>query len=310
MSRAPRVSVIVPTYRSQATIERALESACAQTLAPLEVIVVDDASDDGTRDVVERLAKGRPLVRLVALAENGGPSAARNAGLADARGELVAFLDADDEWLPTKLERQAERFAREPRLALCSCDSLYFTPEGHEKRRSHDVLPPVEGDDAWKTLLAYNYMPTPTVMAPRALLLEVGGFDPTVRFGEDLDLWIRAALRGPVAVVREVLVNIVEWSGSLTGTIRHRQPEFVIPYVRRYLEQNAARLAPGEARAILGRRQFEGGLVLFYSGRVFAALPYFLRAARAGHRPLHSLSFVPRALVSLLTLGRYPGTEH
>ncbi len=72
----------------------------------------------------------------------------------------------------------------------------------------------------------------------------------------------------------------------------------------------AARLAPGEARAILGRRQFEGGLVLFYSGRVFAALPYFLRAARAGHRPLHSLSFVPRALVSLLTLGRYPGTEH
>ena len=110
--------------------------------------------------------------------------------------------------------------------------------------------------------------------------------------------------------MREVLVEIIEWSGSLTGTIRHTQPDFVLPYIARYCERLADRLSDEEVRYIRGRRFFESGTVLFYSGRTFSSLRYFVRAAQLGYRTFKSLTFFPKAVVSLLTFGRYPGTQH
>ena len=110
------VSVIVPAYKAQETIGAALRSALSQELAPREVICVDDGSPDATADLVAREFPGVRLVRQ----ENAGPSAARNRAAALAQGEWLAFLDADDVWLPQKLRLQAAALAAEPGIGMCS----------------------------------------------------------------------------------------------------------------------------------------------------------------------------------------------
>ena len=305
---AEGISVIIPTFNAEKTVKKAIESVFDQDLAPCEILIVDDASSDSTLGQVEAFDDSR--IQVIRLEKNSGPGAARNAGLELARGEYVAFLDADDWWLETKLSLQYAALRVDKSIALATCDSVYRTPTGELKRRSHEVLPPVAGKDAWKTLLAYNFMPTPTVMARRDVLLEVGGFANELEFGEDLDLWIRTSLKGEVAVVPEVLVEIVEWSGSLTGTIRHLQPDFVLPFIERYLTAQALHLSEAEVRAIRGRRLFESGNLLFYGGHTFKSLRYFARSASRGYRIVKSLLFFPKAIVSWLSLGRYPGTEH
>ncbi|MFD1720154.1 glycosyltransferase family 2 protein [Amnibacterium endophyticum] len=112
------VSVVVPAYDSCETVEAAIRSALNQTVPPLEVLVVDDASSDATAAVVERIARDEPAVRLVRLPANAGVSAARNTGIGLARGRWIALLDADDVWLPDKLEVQLAFAADDPRLDL------------------------------------------------------------------------------------------------------------------------------------------------------------------------------------------------
>ena len=103
MTNDSSVSVIIAAYNAEAFVGRAIASALAQTLAPLEILIVDDCSTDGTRAVLDAAAHKTPTIRVIAMARNGGPSAARNAGIAQARGEWLAVLDADDAFAPTRL---------------------------------------------------------------------------------------------------------------------------------------------------------------------------------------------------------------
>jgi len=108
----PLITVLIPAFNAASTIERALDSVLAQTYDDYEIIVVDDGSRDATSEIVAGYDNDR--IRLLRLASNQGASSAVNEGLAAARGELVAFLDADDEWLPTKLAKQVEALSRNP----------------------------------------------------------------------------------------------------------------------------------------------------------------------------------------------------
>jgi glycosyltransferase involved in cell wall biosynthesis len=112
----PSISVIVPAWNVERYLDEALDSALAQRPAPTEILVIDDGSTDGTADVAGRRG---PRVRCVRR-EHGGPAAARNAGIREARGELLAFLDADDVWLPGKLARQLEVLSGRPALGIVS----------------------------------------------------------------------------------------------------------------------------------------------------------------------------------------------
>jgi glycosyltransferase involved in cell wall biosynthesis len=196
----PLVSVVIPVFNGEAFIGRALKSVLAQTWRPLEVVVVDDGSTDGTRAAVE--AAGGP-VRCV-FQPNTGQPAATNRGIAESRGSIIALLDADDEWLERRLEKTVGPMLEDPRIGLCYCHAWNVAPDGG--RRLH-------GMEAVRHRRPWGIYPPPFICSPaatfrREVFEACGGFDPTLRAFNDSDLFIRVAERYAVREVPEPLVLI------------------------------------------------------------------------------------------------------
>jgi glycosyltransferase involved in cell wall biosynthesis len=200
------VSVIIPTWNRAREVCAAIDSALAQTARPLEIIVVDDGSTDDTAGVLARYGDAIRVVRQ----HNQGVAAARNAGIAAARGELLAFLDSDDVWLPRKLELQLQRFDAEPELGLVHCGAHF---DGAGAR-----LGGLEGWVATEILrldrdviVAHGS----SVMVPRRVADEIGGFDVRMHVSEDWDFCYRVAARHRIGFVPEVLVRCARHTSGL-----------------------------------------------------------------------------------------------
>ena len=216
----PKVSVILPFYDRAATLPRCLDSVRAQTFADWEMLAVDDGSGDGSARVVEQY--GDPRIRVLRHAANRGPGAARQTGLEAAGGEFIAILDSDDEWLPEKLERQLATGGD-----AVSCG--YFARQGEKEWIFQH--PPVAD---WVAHLHFRCMlcAGSTLLARRALALEIGGFDPALRFYEDWDFVLRLAERAPLTMLAEPLARI--HVGGPRSFVAHE------PSVRRFLAKHAA----------------------------------------------------------------------
>jgi glycosyltransferase involved in cell wall biosynthesis len=188
------VSVIIPAFRAAEYIGATLDSVFQQSYHAIEVIVVNDGSPD-TPQLTQALAPWRE--RIVYLEqENAGAGAARNAALTRARGELVAFLDADDRWLPGFLESQVRFLEAHP-----GCDMVYanarITGDTPLAGRTFMDTAPSTGPVTFHSLLAQQCtVITSSVVARRAVIAEAGGFDASLRRGQDFDLWLRLAHRG------------------------------------------------------------------------------------------------------------------
>jgi len=271
----PLVSVIIPSYNAMPTIERALRSARSQVGASLEIIVADDRSTDDTVGVLGRL--DWPDLRVIALPVNGGVSAARNAAIQAARGEFLAFLDADDEWLPGKLASQLELFRRHPQASIVATD-CDIGPTGGPVARHHRILRTAEGPAAWKQLLQGNFLHTSSVMCRRHDVLELGGFRQDLKYGEDLDFWIRLALRGEVRLVPDVKLRVYTLPSGLSATQPLGDLTFTLPMIRAHVDRLGARLDPAERRRILGRRHFGIAYPLYQAGSLREAAPLFRTA--------------------------------
>lgn len=195
----PAVSVVIPTYNRAHCLPRALESVLRQTFADFEVIVVDDCSTDDTQAYLATIRDSR--LRVLRHEVNKGGSGARNTGIAAARAELVAFQDSDDEWLVTKLARQVEEYRRnaDPEYGAIYCGKItygeagfrdygprkvYYAPLPHCEQTSGDIL---------HALLKHPMISTQTLMVRKDLLDQIGGFDETLKLGQDWDLTIRLA---------------------------------------------------------------------------------------------------------------------
>jgi glycosyltransferase involved in cell wall biosynthesis len=190
----PLISCIIPVFNGERYLREALDSVLGQTHAPLEAIVADDGSTDGTREVVNAFG-----ARVHYLHQpNSGHAAARNLGLMVARGDFVAFLDADDLWHPEKLERQMARFDTRPELGVSvTLVRNFWSPELTGPERA--------SNDSRGTQAVPGYRSV-TLLARRALFTSVGFFDPALRHGNDTDWFLRAAEQG---VVMELLPRVL-----------------------------------------------------------------------------------------------------
>jgi len=209
------VSVIIPSYNSAALLEEALASVAAQTYPhrELEVLVIDDGSSDDTADRVAAFAERESIATRYVYQRNAGPAAARNRGLRLAKGSVIAFLDADDRWEPTKLERQVPLI--DGRVALVYCDSSFCDAHG---RPIADYVRRVQlhRGDILLPLFCNHFLMTPAVILDRAAAMAVGFFDESLPVGEDYEYFLRFAQRYEADYVAEKLFVRSVRPGSLS----------------------------------------------------------------------------------------------
>ncbi|SEO97931.1 glycosyltransferase family 2 protein [Aquisalimonas asiatica] len=203
-----RVSVVIPVFNGMPHIPEAIDSVLRQRHDDLEVLVIDDGSNDGTRKAVS--AYGAPVVLLSTDAPRSGPAAARNVGLRAATGDLIAFLDADDVWLGNKLAEQVAYMSGHPEVGLVSTNSRYWRPRPDGTYPSPDEAAAwadasaVSGDGGLSGWLYYEILLKPstvwtsTVLMHRWLLDKVGLFNESLRLGQDYDYWLRASRHTPI----------------------------------------------------------------------------------------------------------------
>ena len=307
----PQVTVIIPAYNAGRTITAALQSVFAQTYRDFDVIVVDDGSTD---DTALRVAEWGDRVTYVRQA-NGGPGSARNEALRHTRSPLVAFLDADDVWMPRKLERQVAYFARFPETGLLHSAAIVSRTPTQTVLETLDEAPidaPHEPPsnvycDLFHGVLEIN---TLTVMARRDVVAELGGFDERRELHvEDWDLWLRIAARYTVGYLPNALA-VHRPGGSMSSEVEktYRGQQMVIEH-----SASLCRLAcPKYAAApddCVRQREFrlysELGYERFWSGRLPDARAAYgrsiqLQPRKARARLYYAATFVGRRWLGLI----------
>ena len=317
MAESPLISVVIPCYRAAGTLPETLESVLSQDYPHVEVVAVDDGSPDDTSRVLVGYGDRITAVRI---ANSGGPARPRNVGIDKARGELVALLDSDDMMLPGKLSAQAAVFAALPEVDLVCTDfrrvdadgavledSFLADYRGFRRLLRPTCLPDVSllsGEDLHHELLRGNFVGTSSVMARRDRLRAVGGFDETLRNGDDIDMWLKLARDGAVFafVDRPCHAYRVNGDGISAGgwrrfpsviRVRERQLDHITdPEMRRYLDERLLYMRLGYAWGLRGDGRYDEALPAYreaiaqrwtwrgFSGLVMTRLLALLRVRR------------------------------
>jgi glycosyltransferase involved in cell wall biosynthesis len=294
------VSVVIPTYNSAVYLVEAVRSVLAQTYPHVESLIVDDGSTDGTPAAVQPFGE---RVRLFQQ-DRAGPSVARNRAILHARGTYLAFLDADDVWLPAKLARQVDFLNRHPEVVLCYTDYCRG-PGGSaagESQLKHHVHPGL--GDAFYPLFRNNFIHTSSVVVRRDALARSGLFDPSLRGSEDIELWLRLACLGPFGAVEEVLVSVRRHAANTTKSldfVRHQVGATRLMLLRWGKDAAAARLL----RQRLGRCCWDLAYAEMAHGNYKRARAAYWESVRHGHRRAGGLAraallTLPRGLVSMV----------
>lgn len=212
MNQRSKISVVIPAYNAEQFILETLQSVWEQSLTPHEVILVDDGSKDNTA----KLAREAYPQTTVIQKPNGGVSSARNTGVDNATGDYIAFIDADDLWVPDKLERQLDFMLKNPQVGTTISDELYFIDEGKVivptfmattqfaqliEKTAFIMKTPM----TW--LITQSFVPTSSVMCRAETIKEAGYFDTNLSICEDRDMWIRLAMAAEMAMIPDVLVK-------------------------------------------------------------------------------------------------------
>jgi glycosyltransferase involved in cell wall biosynthesis len=310
------ISVVIPAYNAARYLSDTLASVAAQTRAPAEVIVVDDGSSDDTAAIAA--AAGAIVIRQ----SNGGASAARNAGVARAQSQWIAFLDADDLWLPAYIERVAAVAQCCPDVAAiftdyllddpsAPCASWFAADRSYRALRGVMVAPRVRRfarDDLTSALVrSRSFVSTSAFTVRRAAFINCGGFDPSYRRAEDLELMLRlfahttaAALEEPLSVYRKHSSNLTADEGACIESER-RVWQMVIGFPDRYTHVLARELAAARPARI--RRD---GTLALRQGRFADALADLRESARLGDAAAGWLYALARAANSRAGRASYP----
>jgi len=297
------VAVIVPCYNAASCLARALDSALAQTFAHSHVFAIDDGSTDDTQAALLPYAG-----RITQIPQpHAGQATARNHGIRLSDSPYIAFLDADDEWLPEKLQRQLEILKRDPQIGLLYSDC--FTSGTGPDAGSHfaRVGVPASGRSFEQFLRSCNVF-TPTAIVRRECLEDVGLFNESLAVGEDFNLWLRIASKWKVAVIPEVLAIRHRRPGSLSATTTPERTFGSSIASFEHIMQSCPSLSPHERYALsraLADRHYHYGAYLLQKGYRALARDQMRKAMHRGRRDWRvlgkfGLSFLhPRAFAPL-----------
>jgi len=295
----PLVSVVMPCYNAAAYLEQAVGSVLGQTLADLELIVVDDGSRDASPEILARLAQEDDRLRLLHQ-DNRGPYPARNLGLRHARGKYVAFLDADDWWDRTFLEKMHRALSESGAdLAYCGWQNV-----GLEGKRGDPYVPPdyeLE-DKAERFLKAAAPWPIHAALTRREVIDEVGGFNVTLPTCMDYDLWLRIAVTRPIQRVPEVLAYYRHHrKGQITDS-QWRQAKNVWLVKRNFIQTHPhliQHLGRKKLQELTNGSLLQRGYDNFWKRDLISAHHIFRMVLRSGGWSLRDLKYLLPALLPL-----------
>jgi glycosyltransferase involved in cell wall biosynthesis len=275
----PLVSVIIPTYNRASLLREALDSVSRQTFRDFEVIVIDDGS---TEPIADELA-GHAVKPVIIRQPHQGPAAARNRGIAEATGDLIAFLDSDDLWLPEKLERfvsalQADRGTR-----------IFYGPMKPISENGKEVpgrTKPCHTGRITEALFGSSFVHVPTVVCHKSVLLSAGGFDPSLPVCEDYDLWLRVSLDEPFGLIEEPLALRRLHPGRLSKSCMSRNLAVKAQVLRRfYWSERARRIMNDEAALARLARVFHVSAWASLRSGDFGQAVEMCRESRRCHAP-------------------------
>lgn len=295
----PRVSVNLCCWNSSAYLEETLASVWAQDYADYEVIAVDDGSKDSTPDILERHRRGgRPLV--IHRQANAGLGAARNKALSLSKGELIAILDHDDVWEPSKLSRQVPLFENDA-VGFAGSDAILMDPEGRALSRTAQRNPQVRGK-VLEPLTLYNFIPCAAAMMRRSAIEAAGGwFKPDFKIAEEYELFLRLAAVSEFDYVDAPLVRIRVHAASAGWDVGRERAEMRRIYDELFKREPALAVALGREAAKVKR----AGLWLTPAQAEALAGRPAPRKARVSAAALSAAAGLPpRALDALLGLKR------
>lgn len=216
MNPSKDISVVVPVFNGEKFIEETLMSVVRQTTLPLEIIVIDDGSQDNTCELIEEFSCAHPGITTTLIkSQHLGPGAARNKGIAAARGSWIAFLDSDDLWLPNKLDLVARAYGKNY-YANFICHN-----EIHRRDSIDKVVDSFSRYDNEKSLLPqlFNgcFLSTSAIICKKSLLTHFGGFDNSFPNAQDYELWLRMSPKISLLMLPDVLGVYVIRSGNITS---------------------------------------------------------------------------------------------
>jgi glycosyltransferase involved in cell wall biosynthesis len=195
-----KISVIIPTFNRSKTIFRAIDSILKQTYKPYEIIVVDDGSTDGTKDLV---INKYPSIKYF-YQSNNGVSKARNKGVHESKGEWIAFLDSDDEWLPEKLQEQKKNLEQNPTTFISHTNEIWIRNGVRvNQMKKHQKF----GGYIFDKCLEFCRMSPSSIMIHRKVFEDVGNFDEDLLVCEDYDLWIRVTSKYLVTYIDDLMIK-------------------------------------------------------------------------------------------------------
>jgi glycosyltransferase involved in cell wall biosynthesis len=288
MHEQPLVSVVIPTFNAAAFVEQAVQSALTQSYKSLEVIVVDDGSTDTTSDALQPFRERITYIHQ----SNQGPSAARNRGIRTARGELIAFLDADDVWMPEKLAEQVCAITATPRLGLVHSDVLEGDYQSQQYRARGDGREFV--GDCYARLFVGNRIITSSVLLRRTVVEELGMFDERISkpSAEDYDLWLRIARSYEFGFSARPLVYYRLHANNASNNLKVMASSelFVIHKALEADPQLPTRVGPGRIRDRLFGLLFDVGYCAYRDQHYREAHYYFGQALRQAPTRIYPLA--------------------
>lgn len=265
----PKVSVIIPTHNRSGCLKLAIASVLNQTYQDFEIIVVDDASNDNTVEIVETFNEER--IKYIRHEKCKGPAGARNTGVKNASGKYVAFLDDDDEWLPQKLFLQVDVLDHSSRQ-IAGVYSGFLRIDKRSRKTIDRVIPTKRGD-IFQDMLLGNCIGTSTILLKKECFERVGLFDESMLFCEDYDLWVRISKQFQFEYIKEPLVNYSVQENSYS-TNYERVIMGIETLNRKYENLFAIN------RKNYSNRCYTLGVLYCYSGRIKEGREAFLTAIK------------------------------